>query len=190
MNSTTSSLLLDTVVAYQVAVDGAIASGATKGQSHTIKIPDGSGSVGDLDVSITVDSSDLIFELNQLGTAETNNVNNTAVTTTLAPYPDLAVSNVVAPTQTIADPANVTVSWQVDNVGTLAAQPGQWFDAVIASTDEIIGDHDDRVVALFERTEVLDPGGQYYAERDLSIAAGVHRTLLLVCPDGCGRVGF
>ncbi len=160
-NTSTSSLLWETIVPYEVSASGSIVDGTTRDQSRVIKIPDGSGSVGDLSITITVDSSDSIFELNATGTAENNNSQSTSVTTSLAPYPDLAVSNVVAPAQTIADPATVTVSWQVDNIGTLTAQPGQWFDRVIASTDQIIGDLDDRVLATFERTAALAPGGQY-----------------------------
>ena len=160
-NTTTGMWIYQTVLDYDVSTDGSIADGDTRGQSRTIKIPNGSGSVGDLSIAVTVDSSDAVFELNPSETAESNNAAATPVTTSLAPYPDLAVSGVVAPTQTIADPANVTVSWQVDNLGTLAAEPGKWFDAVIASTDEIIGDGDDRIVAQFERTESLAAGGQY-----------------------------
>ncbi len=160
-NTTTGKQLFETIVQYDVASDGAIPDGTTKNQSRTIKIPDGSGSVGDLQITIIVDSSNTLFELNPTDTAESNNSAVTSVTTSLAPYPDLLVSNVVAPTETIADPANVTVSWQVDNIGTLTASSGNWFDAVIASTDEIIGDSDDRLVALFQRTTDLAPGDSY-----------------------------
>ncbi len=41
----------------------------------------------------------------------------------LAPYANLVVSDVVAPAQTIADPATVTVSWTVRNLGTGAVSP-------------------------------------------------------------------
>ncbi len=160
-NTTTGKQLFETIVQYDVASDGAIPDGMTKDQSRTIKIPDGSGSVGDLQITIIVDSSNSLFELNPTNTAESNNSAVTSITTSLAPYPDLSVSNVVAPTETIADPANVTISWQVDNIGDSTASPGNWFDAVIASTDEIIGDGDDRVLALFERTADLAPGESY-----------------------------
>ena len=145
--------LVNTVVPYNVAVGGVIDIGGTKAQTETLRIPDGSDSVGELDITITVDSSSAIFELNAGGDAETNNSAATTATASLAPYPDLALSNVTAPTQTIADPANVTVSWRVENIGELAAQPGGWFDAVIASTDEIVGDGDDRVVARFGKNQ-------------------------------------
>ena len=153
--------LFDGTVPYRIDDDGTIAVGASKTQSTIIRVPDGSGSVGDLDITITADSANQIFELNGSGDAETNNSAVTTVTTSLAPYPDLAASQVTAPAQTIADPASVTISWRVDNIGELAAQPGGWFDAVIASTDEIIGDGDDRVLGLFERTEMLAVGEFY-----------------------------
>src|SRR5262249_10564215 len=53
----------------------------------------------------------------------------------LAPFAALAVSNVDAPAQTIADPAQVTVTWTVTNVGTGAGRTGDWVDSVIASPD-------------------------------------------------------
>ena len=52
---------------------------------------------------------------------------------TLAPYADLSVSNVVAPLQTIGDPATPTISWTVTNIGTGAGQTSTWIDEIIAS---------------------------------------------------------
>ena len=162
VNRGSGQTLVDVTVPYVVSTSGAIGVGVSRSITHSVRVPDGSGSVGDLDIFITADSANTVFELNGTGDAESNNQAITSAVASLAPYPDLAVSNVVAPVQTIADPANVTVSWKVENVGTLTALSGNWFDAVIASTDEIIGDADDRVVARFERTgSGLAPNGSY-----------------------------
>src|SRR5262249_41428062 len=66
---------------------------------------------------------------------ENDNVASSPITVTLAPFADLAVSDVNGPTQVIGDPAPISVSWTVTNVGTGAGMTDTWIDHVIASTD-------------------------------------------------------
>jgi hypothetical protein len=73
LNSINGALLIDTLVAYDVATSGPITAGASLPQAQTIRIPDGSASVGDLQITITADSADAIFEYNGTGNAEANN---------------------------------------------------------------------------------------------------------------------
>ncbi|MEM9645239.1 MAG: CARDB domain-containing protein, partial [Planctomycetota bacterium] len=159
----TNQVLLQVDVPYDASLDGDINAAETRPQSIDLLIPDGSDSAGELDITVTVDSNNDIFEFNGTQTAETNNATLGSIVASLAPYPDLAVSQVVAPTQTIADPANITISYRVDNVGELTAQSDSWVDAVVVSTDEIFGDGDDRVVATFPRTDALAVAGSYDA---------------------------
>src|SRR5690606_27531494 len=121
VHAVTGQSLVDSVVPYSIAAGGVLGVGTHRSQSATERVPDVSASAGELQVSVTVDSTNVIFELSATGNAEANNTAATAITAALAPYPDLAVSAVVAPGETIADPANVTISWRVDNLGTLAA---------------------------------------------------------------------
>ncbi len=83
------------------------------------------------------------------------------MTSALAPYPDLAVSNVTAPALTIGDPATVTVGWTVTNLGTAATTAGNWVDTVIASPDDTPGNGDDIILGTFSHTGVLAAGQNY-----------------------------
>src|SRR5262249_52547239 len=69
-------------------------------------------------------------------TAEGNNTAATTVTAALAPYADLVVSAVTAPSLTVGDPAQVTITWKVSNQGTGPGGVADWVDAVIVSTDD------------------------------------------------------
>ncbi len=98
-------------------------------------------------------------------TKESNNTASTVVTISLSPFADLVVSNVIAPTQTIGDPATVSVAWAVTNHGTGAGKVSSWTDSVIASTNSILGDTDDIVLGSFVRTgQLLE--GQSYSRRE------------------------
>src|SRR5262249_29525969 len=79
-------------------------------------------------VLVRADATDAIDELND----ESDNVAAAALTIGLAPYADLEVSGVTAPDQIIGDPAQIEVSWEVQNVGTGAGMTDTWTDSVIA----------------------------------------------------------
>ena len=80
---------------------------------------------------------------------------------TLPLLPDLAVSNVEGPSQVIADPASITVSWTVTNNGQGDGKVGQWNDEVILTPDAAPGTSDDIVVGTFAHAGLLDPGASY-----------------------------
>ncbi|MEM9586008.1 MAG: CARDB domain-containing protein, partial [Planctomycetota bacterium] len=183
------NVLAESSVAYSAAVDGAIEASGSRPQSVSMTVPDGSESVGTVDVEVFVDSLDQIFEYNAAGNAETNNAASAPLSVILAPYADLSVSEVVAPVQTIADPATITVSYRVDNVGELAAQSDDWIDAVVASRDDVFGNSDDRVLATFARTQTLAVDGFYEASESFQLPpAFTGRYVLFVQADAGGAV--
>jgi hypothetical protein len=108
-------------------------------------------------VLVATDAAGAVAEFD----AETNNVRASAISIDLAPYADLAVSNVTAPALTIADPAWVTVGWTVTNTGTGAGLTGTWTDRVIASRNAVVGDSDDIVLGEFEHVTGLARGDSY-----------------------------
>ncbi len=118
VNQSTGATLLTTSLPYEVFQTGTIAVGQTRDRELIVTIPDGSGSVGTLEIMVTTDSGNTIFEHDPAINAENNNSISGTISTTLAPYPDLVVSEVVGPAQTIGDPARVTVSWTVTNDGS------------------------------------------------------------------------
>src|SRR5204863_10383 len=87
--------------------------------------------------------------------AENNNTAAAPLSVALAPYADLEVGDVTAPTQLIADPARVTVGWTVTNTGTGVGQTLQWTDTIIVSRDAIAGNFDDLVLGRFDHSGAL-----------------------------------
>ena len=49
---------------------------------------------------------------------------------------DLAVTEITAPSRTIADPAHVTIGYTVTNVGPKPTLHGAWTDRIVLSEDE------------------------------------------------------
>ncbi|MFO7906867.1 MAG: CARDB domain-containing protein [Planctomycetota bacterium] len=138
-----------------IDVTSEVTSGTSKALERTVTLPlEVSGSKY---VIVSSDAADQVRETD----GEANNENAAPLEIDLAPYADLAVSDVVAPEQTIDDPARVTVSWKVTNLGNGAGVTGQWRDAVIASTDSTVGNDDDRVLARFTHDGFLAAGESY-----------------------------
>ncbi len=98
---------------------------------------------------------------------ENNNVKPYPINIELAPYADLKVSDVEAPSLTIDDPATVNVSWKVTNNGTGNGYTDTWVDHVIASKDEIVGNSDDIILAEFTHTGGLAPEDSYPMNEDI-----------------------
>src|SRR4029079_955448 len=82
--------------------------------------------VGQIQVKVTTDSGNTVFEYTSSGTAETNNVATTTATATLAPYPDLQVANLqVDPATDLLAGGSLTVRWDDRNAGNRGT-PGEW----------------------------------------------------------------
>src|SRR5258708_24681982 len=92
-HAVTGNILADSTLFYDESNpgNGAIAPGATRQRQLTVRLPDGTESVGVLQVTVTTDAQNDISETN-----EANNSTSTNVTTTLAPYPDLLVASLGA----------------------------------------------------------------------------------------------
>ena len=136
--------------------------------------------LGDLFLVVVTDVNDDIYETGD----EDNNTASWALTVEMEEYADLETSDVVAPTLTIDDPAEVTVSWVVTNRGTGAGQTHTWTDAVIASVDAVVGNKDDVVLGRFEHSGELAAGTAYPREETfLTPAAMTGRFHLYVVVD-------
>ena len=87
---------------------------------------------------------------------EGNNLAAAAIVVDLAPFADLQVSQVGVSGRTfpgvfVGDPVSMTVDWTVTNLGTGAGLRDTWVDRIVASTDNVLGDMDDRLLAEFRR---------------------------------------
>ncbi len=116
-----------------------------------------------------------IFEYNTAGPGGTNTAasNNTASTTAsvaLAPYADLATTNVTAPQLTVGDPAKVTIGWTVTNVGTGPGTVSSWVDAIIVSPDN--DPTHGTVIKQFTHTGILAVNGTYQQSQTFLLPPG------------------
>src|SRR5262249_18582311 len=78
---------------------------------------------------------------------------------TLPPLPDLAVSNVAAPDQKIADPATVTVSWTVTTTGEGTGKVGAWVGQPVLTKTRTPGPPKAVIFGPFPPSALLAPGG-------------------------------
>ncbi|MDM9385689.1 CARDB domain-containing protein [Chlorogloeopsis sp. ULAP01] len=127
-------------------------------------------------------------QIKELG-AEENNVAASLINIELAPYADLTVSNVTAPALTVGDPAQVMIGWTVTNLGTGIGQTNTWVDRIIASTDSIIGNRDDILLASFSNLKPLNLGENYTRSEKLRLSPGFQgQYQLFVQTDATGVV--
>ena len=175
---TSSSLLLGTV-----SISGPLAPRQTVTSTASATIP--LGDTGTYQIIVVSDATNQLIEPS--GTANTA---TQAIDMTIAPYADLAVSNVIAPAQTIGDPAYPTISWTVTNVGTGAGQTSVWTDAVIASpTDNV---NDSKCGRARHLRPLGRPGGQpeLHPDPEVRHAAWLQRALPPVRRDRLQRRGL
>jgi len=131
--------------------------------------------------------SDAANDVRELA-GESDNEAYSAINIQLAPYADLAVLNVDAPTRTIGDPAEVTIGWEVQNLGTGAGETHTWYDAIIASVDAI-ADGGDIELARFEHTGAVEATGGYTRSETFLLPIGFQgRYHLFVKTDADGAV--
>ncbi len=157
---TSSSLLLGTV-----SQSGPMGPGQSAAGSASATIP--LGDSGTYQIIIVADATNQLIEPGGVA-----NSTSQAVNITLAPYADLAVTSVTAPSQTIGDPAYPVISWTVKNVGTGTGQTSTWTDAIIASPSNNYNDPDAVVLAEYPHTTSLAPGQSYSQMQTVQMPPG------------------
>ena len=140
---------------------------------------------GDWYILVRTDDAGQVVEVADEG----DNTSSRPIQVALAPYPDLVVSEVTGPSLTIGDPGQVTVGWTVTNLGIGAGNVDTWMDRVIASTDTIVGNGDDRLLAEFVHHGKLEVGDSYSAVRTFLLPPALQgRFRLFVRADSTGLV--
>ena len=162
-NQSTDATVFTATVPYDASAtgNGPLAAGGVASQHESISIPQGNAGAGQLVFKVVADSTRSIPDYTSTGAVDPLGTATISVTSALAPYPDLAVSNVTAPALTIGDPATVTIGWTVTNSGTAATTIGNWVDTVIASPDDKPGNGDDIVLGTFSHSGPLGVGQSY-----------------------------
>ncbi len=113
--------------------NGPIAPGQSRLRTATFRLPDGPAGTGSIDVALFLDSGNRVFEFRETVDAEANNTTNLTRSSTVALYPDLAISNVTAPPTGLPG-QTLQVSWTVTNGGS-AGTPAAWTDQVYLVDD-------------------------------------------------------
>src|SRR5690606_22460586 len=117
-NEVIGNILLDDDV-------GALAPGGERVRQTTITLPEGNDGVGRIGFSLALDVTNAVNELNTSGSAEVNNAASVEITSGLAPYTDLVVTDIAATPASGWKPGDkVTVTWTTTNEGTLATTGG------------------------------------------------------------------
>ncbi len=168
-NTNTTEVLLNTYLPYNPsqAGNGAIAAGASRARNYTLDLPEGARSVGRLEITVTADTFDYLVEHNAGGTAEANNVSQTQVTIAASLYPDVVVTNIIAPA--IGQPGqSVPFVWTIRNIGPVVAT-GPWSDQLFLSSDAAIGGDQFLASAFFSGT--LNPGQSLTRTQQVTLPA-------------------
>ncbi|MDR0673568.1 MAG: putative Ig domain-containing protein, partial [Zoogloeaceae bacterium] len=148
----------------------------------------------DIDIPLDFDGEYEILvvsdEARTLGEAEIgNNRRSTGLEVELRPYADLVVTEITAPERIIDDPARLEVSWTVENQGTNVGNATRWVDRVILSTDDVLGNYDDKVIGEFAREGALDVGASYSRSERILLSPGTSaRYRLFVVSDAKNEV--
>jgi len=140
-NTGNGQIIVNRTLFYDETASGSINPGQTRNRQLAITLPDGPTGAGNLEITVTTDTLNNIFEQNGGGTAEANNAASISITTTLAPYPDLQVTSLsVAPPSAWLTGSVVTVSWVTTNTGNRATS-GSWSESLLVrntNTSQVI----------------------------------------------------
>ena len=148
-------------------------------RSFTFTLPEGNAGVGQLAITIGADDLNQVFEFNAGGSGETNNTTSASVASTLAPYADLVVTSLVAPSAVLtSNPAILDVDVTVQNQGDGDVTAG-WSDRIYVSADNVVGNADDLLVATFAESGPLAAGASYTRTRHLTLPPSLDGTRYL-----------
>ncbi|MGE4003055.1 MAG: CARDB domain-containing protein, partial [Planctomycetaceae bacterium] len=130
VNTTTGQTLYGNYVYYDALVEGTIGPGQSRALQVELTLPDGVDGAGELEITVTTDTFDELFEDNADGTAESNNTAETTVTSELAVYPDLTITGLsVEPSSGLQSGGTLTIHWADVNSGD-AAVSDSFYDYV------------------------------------------------------------
>ncbi|MCB1121329.1 MAG: hypothetical protein KJT03_07260, partial [Verrucomicrobiae bacterium] len=106
-----------------LAIASPLGAGASAARNLEVTLPEGIS--GEFFIIVVADGLDQVVETD----GEDNNTAATALPIALAPYADLTVTSVGIPTRVIGNPADMAVSWTVENRGTGMGDSTTWTDA-------------------------------------------------------------
>ncbi|MFO1403439.1 MAG: CARDB domain-containing protein [Azonexus sp.] len=180
-NQTTSAVLVDQQLRYELPAGDVLATGASAARSFSFRLADGNAGVGNLLIQVTADQNvsgmGTLVEVNAGGTGESNNSASLSLTSTLASYPDLVPENCTLSPSTDFQPGQqVTASWSTVNRGDRAADRG-WSERL-----EVVNLTTGAVVATAIMHDDLSEGA-------LDVHGARARTAQFTWPTGASALG-
>jgi subtilase family serine protease len=161
--------LVATNIFFDSVLHGNLGSGGSRSNICRLRLPDGFPGAGTLQFIVTADITNTLIEYNQSGTAEDNNSTITNRNATLAPYPDLLISDISSPAT--AQPGQpIPITWTIVNQGTADAV-GVRSDVVSLSTDSQIGN--DQVLQAFDLGRTIPVGQSIVVTQSLILPGGL-----------------
>ncbi|MCA2813573.1 MAG: hypothetical protein IM477_13910, partial [Microcystis sp. M090S1] len=121
------------ITSISAAAQTPVAVGGSYSKTENITLPNQINFVGNGYLIVRADGNN--------AQGETNENNNNRAIPIRIDAPDLIVSNATAPASVTVG-ATISVTWDVKNQGTVAAN-ADWYDRVVISTDQIFGNSDD-----------------------------------------------
>ena len=113
-NTTTGAVLAAATVTYDASTSGNLAAGASAPMMYQFRLPDGAAGVGQIEFAVTADVND------DVSTGQGEPARSATITegSTLAPYPDLQVTNLaITPASGLQSGGHLTLSWDDSNTG-------------------------------------------------------------------------
>jgi len=180
-NTTTNDVLAFVLVSYDATSRGNLEAGASAPQQYAFRLPDANAGVGQIQFTVQADWTESV------STPEGNphNIAQLTETSTLAPYPDLAVSSITPPTDAWSG-RGIVVSWTITNQGTAATQ-GTWNDVVYLNQAGNPGPG--QLLGVFPSPENLAPGQSYQRTQDFTLPQGISGNFqIIVTSDADGSI--
>jgi RHS repeat-associated protein len=176
----------DDILLGDVEHQGALEPGAAYSGIFTTALP--TALSGEYYLFVASDHTNTVYE----GTNTASNLLRSAgtISIALAPYADLEVTTVVA-SESVAIGQPFSVQWRVTNASNAwgATQVTDWYDRVVVSSDDVIGNSDDIVLGSFAHHGSLEKGSSYLDSAMVTIPQAVSGHLkLFVTTDSTNSV--
>lgn len=157
----------DDIVLGTVINPNFLPAGESYQNSSTIAFPKGLS--GEFHFLVKTDVHNQVFEDDNEGD---NVLVSARIFIALTPPPDLRVDTVEAPNDAFSGQP-ITVSWTVGNHGPgRTVEPG-WYDRIVMSEDDVLGNADDRHMSDVWHTGALDPDESYSTSKAITLPIGV-----------------
>ncbi|MFJ4453914.1 cadherin-like domain-containing protein [Pseudomonas sp. NPDC089392] len=159
---------------------GTLSIGDQYVQNFTATLPN--GIAGNYYLIVSTDNRNQVFELDNA-----NNILVAAPIDIVSRPADLVVSTVSTPASVLQG-TGLRVNWTVTNQGLGDSIASAWVDRVVLSKDAVLGNEDDRTLALVQHAGLLNAGEGYSASTIVTLPAEWtgDSKLFVVTDDGAG----